>query len=148
MKQIIDANVIFLFQLLLNVNFFSLFLRCSFNVFNYSSIFMIHDISVTVVFAEAWIQRTKQCICMHSARSRGSSSLFVAFVLSASCHFIRWRCRLWRKRESRMKRDSPMGTIVSKRLRSRNETCAKLFPSASFIFQWHSVLKASSNYNK
>lgn len=30
-----------------------------------------------------------------------------------------------------MKRDLPMETIVSKRLRSRNETCAKLFISLS-----------------
>jgi len=39
---------------------------------------MIHWCGVTLVFAEAWIQRTKQYICMHSVRSRGSSPLFIA----------------------------------------------------------------------
>lgn len=49
---------------------------------------------------------------------------------------------------SSMKRDLPMETIVSKRLRSRNETCAKLFVSLSLSvssFSWHSVLKALTN---
>jgi len=57
-------------------------------VFNYSLIFItIHDTGV--MFTKARIQRTKQYICIHYACSRDSNPLFVVFVLSASCYFIR-----------------------------------------------------------
>lgn len=89
-------------RLLLNAIFLPSFSAVRLNVVNYSLIFMIHDIGVTLVFAEVCVQRTKQCICIHFACFASSILLLLRFVPPASFHFI-WRpCRLWRKHELRM----------------------------------------------